>query len=150
MESQVAPIEDRVRAMVVDIVRTCQSTVAQNYHRTVAPASLANSQMRSSSQTIASTGSTVPTYQGLVQPSSDSTAGDPLDFFREPALLNLEASLSFPDPVYNHNSLTASQNRSSDSGYGTLQSPCDCSCHDYSDTWNTANGEYFLGFFSDL
>lgn len=75
------------------------------------------------------------------QTSMNGIEGNPQDFFREPPHLSAEASASFPDPVYNFSSTTGYQNQNSDSGYASLSNNCDCSCHDYSNAWNTANGE---------
>ncbi|KAL9134542.1 MAG: hypothetical protein Q9175_004270 [Cornicularia normoerica] len=141
VESQIAPIEERVRAMVVDIVRTCQSTVARNFHLTIAPTSLANDRVHSSSQAIASNVITTHTHEEPALISTDGTAGNSLDFFREPSFLNAKASASLPGPMYKQSSTTADQNPSLDSGYASLPYFCDCSCHDYSIASNTANGE---------
>ena len=180
MESQIAPIEERVKAMVVDIVRTCQSTVAHNYQLTIAPTSSANQSRQPSSPAIASVENTVRMYgypdqtsgNGTVvnptinsypysaQLSGNSAVGNPLEFFREPPHLNAEAGILFPtsenndsslgvhhnqspDPSYalrSSSSVARYHNQSSDSGYASLSSSCGCSCHDYSNAWNTANG----------
>ena len=142
MESQIAPIEERVRAMVVDIVRTCQSTVARNFRLSIAPVSSAGDQLQPS-QAIASVEDGTHTREDPDQTSVDGTAGDSLDFLREPSLLNAEASASLPGRMYSHNYVTGRQSQSSDSGYGSLSKPCDCSCHDFSDAWNTVNREIF-------
>ncbi|CAF9941891.1 hypothetical protein IMSHALPRED_003086 [Imshaugia aleurites] len=142
VESQVAPIEERVRAMVVDIVRTCQSTVARNFRLTIAPSSSAGDRLQSS-QAIASVEDATHTREEPDQTSVDGTAEDSLDFLREPSLFNAEASESLPDLIYNHNDVSGHESQSSDSGYGSLSKHCDCSCHDYSSAWNTANGELF-------
>ena len=141
VESQVAPIEERVRAMVVDIVRTCQSTVARNYHLTISKTSSAKNRMRSSSPATAAAETTVPTIVEPAQEAVNDATGNSLDFFREPPHLNAEASASVPGPVYNHTDFTEYQNPSSDSGYGSLQERCGCFCHDYSNAWNTENSE---------
>ena len=170
MESQIASIEERVRAIVVDIVRTCQSTIARNYHLTMAPTSSANQPTQPPSPAIASIENTVsmygypaqmsgngtvanPTvtmYENLAQLSRNGSEGNPLNFFREPPHLNAEARTSFPDPVDSHSSVARHQNQSSDSGYASLPSSCGCSCHDYSNAWNTANGGNLSSPMSDL
>ena len=137
MESQIAPIEERVRAMVVDILRDCQSTVARRFHLTRSPTLLVNDRTQSPSQ---------PTnlFQAGVQSgaehpiSRDETTDDPLDFFREPPHVASEASTSFLGPI---NTVMGLQNPTSDSGYASLPSSCGCSCHDYSNSRNMANGE---------
>ena len=156
VESQVAPIEEHVRAMVVDIVRTCQSTVAHNFRSTIAPNSSTNDRMQPSLQPITSIESTAHSLAEPAQLPSNDTAGNSMDFFREPPPLNAEASASLPMPLYNHSNVTGHHSQSSDSGYGSLLDPgsslqpCSCSCHDYSNAWNTANGENPLNTVSDL
>ena len=68
----------------------------------------------------------------------NDTADNPLDLYREPPHLNAEASTISPDPV---NIATVSQNLSSDSGYSSIPHSCACSCHNYSNTENVANGK---------
>ncbi len=156
VESQVAPIEEHVRAMVVEIVRTCQSTVAHNFRSTIAPNSSTNDRMQTSPQPIASIKSTAHSLAEPAQLLSNDTAGNSMDFFREPPHLNAEARASLPGPVYNHSNVTGHHSQSSDSGYGSFPDPgnsldpCNCSCHDYSNTWNTANGENPSNIVSDL
>ena len=149
VESQIAPIEERVRAMVVDIVRTCQSTVARNFHFTIAPGSIAGDRMQSSSQTIASPERAAYTLGEPAQTNLVGTVDNSLDFFHEPPHLNAEASASIPGPVSNHNSFGSHQSSHSDSGYASLPSSCNCSCHGYSNSWNTANGEKLTRCVSD-
>ena len=146
MESEFAPIEERLRAMVVDIVRTCQSAVAQNFHLTIAPASSANDQSQSPSRTILSIETAVQTHGEPFQSFPNSSAANPPDFYREPPHLSAEASIPFASSIYSHGSAIGSQNSNSDSGYGSAPPSCDCSCHGYSNTWNTANGEKILNY----
>lgn len=141
VESQVAPIEERVRTMVVDIVRTCQSTVARNFHLMVAPALSANVRMQSSTQTAATTEVAGQTYEGSVDPLMDETRRDSLNSFREPPHLNLEASASALGSIYNYSSIAGSWNQSSDSGYPSISFSCSCSCHQSNNIGNTTNGE---------
>lgn len=151
VESQIAPIEERVRAMVVDIVRTCQSTVARNFHLTISPTSSANDRMRlssqesayqaSSSQVIASTGTPEHRLPESAQMAVNDTADSSLDFLRAPLPLNAGNGASLPVPALDWSSVTGQQGESMDSGYGNLSDNCDCSCHGYSNAWNTANGE---------
>lgn len=139
VDPQIAPIEEHVRALVVDLVRICQSTVARNFQLTIASASLANDRTESSNQTIASTESAVQTDGEPIQTFGDGTAG--LDFFREPPHVNAEASTLLPGPVHNNGSVTGSQDPNSDSGYSSLPWSCSCFCHRHSNPPNTANGK---------
>ena len=127
-----------MRAIVVDIVRTCQSTVAHNFQLTIAPASLAN-RTQSSHQTAASNENAGQTDAEPTQTLGNGTAG--LEFFNEPPYVNAEASASLLGLVYDHSSATGYQNQGSDSGYSSLPFSCSCSCHGYSNTWNTATGK---------
>ena len=137
MESQIAPIEERVRAMVVDIVRTSQSTVARNYNLMIAPTSSADDRTQPVSSTLILAEIGVHTREEPARLSRNDTADDPLDLYREPPHLNSEASATTLGPV---SSVTATQNLSSDSGYSSIPNTCACFCHDYSNTGNTANG----------
>ena len=141
VESQVAPIEERVRAMVVDIVRTCQSTVARSFPRTITPNSLVQDRGTSTTQASASNDITAFPQEEPVHGSAYGTAGNSLDFFREPSLLTGEASASLPTPMYDHSSSINPQSQSHDSGYGTLPNKCDCHCHRDSTTGNTTFGK---------
>lgn len=138
MESQVAPIEERVRAMVVDIVRTCQSTVARNFHLMVAPNPSADDQTATSTQPTASIEAALQSQKESNHALFDNTRGSSSAFFREPPYLNAEVGSSFSGPI---NSVGGSQDPGSDSGYSSLPNSCSCSCHGHSKTWNTANGK---------
>lgn len=147
VESQVAPIEERVRAMVVDIVRTCQSTVARNFHLMVAPNLSADDQTAPSTQPTASAEAAIQPQEDAAQAFLDDSGRKSLDFFREPPHLNAEAGFSFSGPI---SSVGGSQDPNSDSGYSSLPCSCSCSCHDYSNTWNTANGKELSSCSLDL
>ena len=137
VEPQIAPIEERVRAIVVDIVRTCQSTVAQNFHTRFAPTSSANDPTQSSPQAIAPNRTAGSTPEEAAESGINDATGNHLDFFQEPPHLTAGARASLPVPtMYNHNDITRNQNENSDSGYGSLPVACNCSCHDYPSTWN--------------
>lgn len=141
VDPQIAPIEEHVRALVVDLVRTCQSTVARNFQLTMASASLANDRTESSNQAIASTESAVQTDGEPIQTFGDGTAG--MYFFREPPHVNADAGSSLPGPMYeyNHDSVTSNHNPKSDSGYPSLPFSCSCSCHDSFNPSITANSK---------
>ena len=136
---QLAPIEEHLRALVVGLVRTCQSTVARNFQLMVAPAPLANERTQSSNQTVASTESAGQTDGEPMQTFGSGTAG--MEFFCEAPHVDAEASSSLPGPMYNHGSVTSNQNSNSDSGYFSLPFSCSCSCHDYSSPSITASGK---------
>ena len=130
MESHFAPM----RELFIDVVRTCQSTVARNYHSMVGSSSSVNDQIELSSQGTASVEAARQSREEPTEVMADGTRNT-LDFFSEPPYLNAAASVSSLDPTYNHHSVPGSQNQSSDSGYSSVL-PCACSCHDPSTTNN--------------
>ena len=141
VESQIAPIEERVRAMIVDIVRTAQSTIARNFNSMNAPTSSADDETQPHSQTVRLAELGALSSEEPAQTFGIDGADHPSELYHEPPHLNAEASASFPDPV---SIAIGSQYHSSDSGYSSLPFSCPCSCHGYSNTWNTANSKKFL------
>ena len=144
ISAEMAPLEESLKAMLVDIVRRCQSTVVQNYRRISSPQSGEMSQTESSSfdsiqslpptlnsPSIQDTGpSLLPITQiGNIQNSGLSlhveSAGRDTegvgDFFDEPALWNTDLVDNFLDI-----GSSALQNTNSDSGYGSGRSFCEC------------------------
>ncbi len=146
VETQIAPIEEYVRAMVVDIVRSCQSTVVRNFRLTITPTPLPDDRAHSYFQTVTSVEHDMQTHEDPAQISTHDTAGNSTDFYKEPPHLNTEAIASPQNLVHEYNSFTGSQFLSSDSGYGSLPGPlaCSCPCHECSNDRNTANGKKFL------
>ena len=130
-----------MRAMVVDIVRTCQSTVARNFRLTIAPTSSVHDRIPPSFQASSSNENTAHTHEEPAHGLAYGTEGSSSDFFREPSLLTGEASASLPTPMYDHSSSINAQSQSHDSGYGTLPDNCDCHCHHDSTIWNTTFGK---------
>lgn len=112
VDAQIAPLEESLKALLVDIVRRCQSTVAQNYGR-INPTSPAKSG--------GLPGATAPprvehaTTEGTLMP----LVGSP-SLFEEPPLLTANEvdaiATLFPSLPYND---------ASDSGYGS-QRTCNC------------------------
>ena len=138
MEFQLAPIEERVRAMVIDIVRESQSTVARDFHLTRSAALLANDQTQSPTQPTSLVQASVQLAAQHAQVSRENTIEDPLDFFHEPPHVASEDSTSFLVPA---NTVMGLQNPTTDSGYASFQNSCSCSCHEYFSSWNMLNGE---------
>ena len=141
VSSQVAPIEERVRAMMVDIVRTCQSTVARSFHLTIAPTSSVQDRAPSTTQATASNDINTNSQEEPLQDSAYAIGSNSLDFFRETSLLTSEAGASFPITMYNHSNSINSQRQSQDSGYETPPRNCDCHCHDDSAIGNPTLGK---------
>ena len=138
METQIAPIEEGLRAMVVDIVRTCQSTIARNYNIMIAPTSLANDQTQPNSQTVTPGESSANIREESARLPRIDAADNLSELYREPPHLNAEASATTPGPV---SSVIAPQNLSSDSGYSSIFNPCACICHGYSNNGSTEKGK---------
>ena len=136
VESQIAPIEGRLRAMVVDIMRTSQSTVARNFNLMNAPTSLVDDRTQPHSQTVTLAELGTHTREEPTQTSGDDAADNPSELYREPPHLNAEASAATPGPV---SIATGSQDPSSDSGYSSNPQSCACSCH--SNIWNVPDGK---------
>lgn len=143
VESQVAPIEERVRAMIIDIVRTCQSTVARNFHLTIAPASLSNDRIRSSLPPIASTETNTTSLPEAIEPAVNdpmTTTDSSQEFFNEPPHFDVGDNASLQGPMSDWD-IISPENRTglvdqvSDSGYASLPHFGGCSCH----TCNTMN-----------
>ena len=137
VEAQIAPIEERVREMVVEIVRTCQSTVARNFALMITPTS-ADDRTQPHSQTVTLADLGTNTRQEPARTSGDDGADHPSELYREPPHLNAEASATSLGPVSN---VQECPTLSSDSGYSSIPNSCACFCHDYSNTWNTANSK---------
>ena len=140
VESEAALIEERVRAMVVDVVRTAQSTIARNFRHTIAPISQAHDRIPSSPQESSLNENTTHIHEEPIQSPAYGIAGNSLDSFRVPSLLTDEASASLPTTIYDPSDSITHQSQSQDSGYGTLNDPCNCLCH-YPSTWDTTMGK---------
>lgn len=122
--------------MVVDIVRTCQSTVARNFHLMVAPNPSADDQTATTTQPTASIEAALQSQKESNHALFDNTRGSSSAFFREPPHLNAEVGSSFSGPI---NSVGKSQDTNSDSGYSSLPCSCRCSCHYLYESWDIAD-----------
>ncbi len=132
------PIEEDLRRLLVDIVRRCQSTVAENFRvirvpRRVTvdppqhPSSNANPPLPPRR------GSSFTESQLLAAPTVNATLG----FFQEPPPASVEAGPSCPRPP---EGLEPFQSRFKDSAYGGSLELCDCNCHLNAVIDNTSNG----------
>ena len=126
------PLEDTLRARLVDIVRSCQSTVEQNFR--VARASRTGSGYFPPP----APQNSAPLQQGdgtLVQQDQISSfvSNNPVtDFFHEPPHVAAGASDPFVDLSQATNSQGRLQPHFVDSTYGSLPESCECVCHLYS------------------
>ena len=124
VNAEIAPLEESLRAMLVDIVRRCQSTVAQNYDR-IRSASAADNDAPPVETSPTALWSPIEdvTASGLLtsfEPSNVSgrpmqhTDHTPSLFFEEPPFVGAEAAaLGLNDPFF-------STIGSHDSGYGSF------------------------------
>lgn len=130
VNTEMVPLEENLRRLLVDIVRRCQSTVAENFRVTRPSRKVpTNSPQHSSSQAISSSptgGEKSLTDSQLLAPT---VAGTTSGFFEEPPHVHVEAGPSCPRPPEGTNSLELPQNQLTDSGYGGSLEACDCSCH---------------------
>ena len=130
VNTKMVPIEENLRRLLVDIVRRCQSTVAENFRVTRPPSKVStNSPQQSSSQDISplqTRGETFLTDSELLALTiADTTSG----FFEEPPHVHVEAGPSCPRPPEGTDRLEPPQNQFTDSGYGGFLEACDCNCH---------------------
>ena len=138
---EMASIEEHVKAQLMDIVRICQSMVAQNFQLVRASSSSARESVQpSSSQATHTSPRTGDTPAAMRPPQAPSTAHSPTKFFQEPPHMNVEASEPAVGPSQEANSQSLSQCHVSDSGYFSTANLCDCICHFGSDLDPTLNG----------
>ena len=145
-----APLEQGLKAMLVDMVRRCQSTVAQNYGRinsprggegartecpffdslqTLPPTSQSTSDIHSEPPllpTIQSTSNQLNSRLSSHKTSTTFGGGGPdtdgmIDFFGEPPLLNTDLVDNSLEIGF-----SAPQKSHSDSGYGSFLFFCEC------------------------
>ena len=129
VNTEMVPIEENLRRLLVDIVRRCQSTVAENFRVTRPPSKVpTNSPQQSSSQAISplqTRETSLPDSQLLAPTIADTTSG----FFEEPPHVHMEAGFSYPRPPESTDALEPPQDQFTDSGYGGFLGPCGCNCH---------------------
>ena len=128
VNTEMVPLEENLRRLLVDIVRRCQSTVAENF-RVTRPSKkvFTNSPQQPSSSTISPLpprGKTFLTDSQLLAPT---LAGTTSGFFEEPP--HVEAGPSYPRLPEGTEGLGIPQNQFTDSGYGSSLEACECSCH---------------------
>ena len=114
VSAEMAPLEDSLRTLLVDIVRRCQSTVAQNFQR-----------LQGAKPGVGSASSLTPDALpcGPPQPAKINQA---LLHYQEPPFQATDVAVSNTIPLIPHE-----RTPFSDSGYGSgvNQVWCDCPCH---------------------
>lgn len=136
VNSEIAPIEERLRFLVVDIIRRCQSTVAQNFQQLKESPSLSKDATSLPSDAAAPT----PTFEELdttldCSHTNRATAAAATMHYREPPFLDFDVNPTPPLEIP-----YSSQGQVSDSAYGSNNSPCDCSCHTGIGSSKSTNG----------
>ena len=130
VNTRMIPIEEGLRRLLVDVVRRCQSTVAENFRVTRPPREVStNSPQQPSSQAIPPLPSRTETFLTNSQLLDPAIAGTTSGFFEEPPHMPVEAGASCPRPLEGADRLDAPQNEFTDSGYGGSLEACDCNCH---------------------
>lgn len=146
INAELAPLEESLRVMLVDIVRRCQSTVAQNYNRfqsatafdsletnNEAPATMLS---LGAEQTADSDSWANSQYgQSLSLEGRRLVENDTTNLFEEPPFLNLPES----DPIPLELDSFTAWNVFSDSGYGS-QSGRYCTCRQEGEDYNGKSG----------
>ena len=132
ISNDLAPLEERVRSIVGDIIRTCQSTVFQNFQRlntsgSPRPGLVVNPPASMLRPIIGAEGNDTSTHIGSSTPSTSR-------FYQEPPHLNSDRTFASFETLRNYDSPQQRNNQSSDSGYGSITRGCQCACHKCSDS----------------
>ena len=144
VNTEMVPLEENLRRLLVDIVRRCQSTVAENFRvtrpsRKVSP----NSPQQPSSQAISPLPTGGEKFLADGQLLAPTVAGTTSGFFEEPPHVPVEAGPSYPKPPEGTDGLELPQNQFTDSGYGGSLEACDCICHVSFEIEDITNGIFF-------
>ena len=138
---EVAPIEERLRTFVVDIVRDCQATVARDFE-------LLNNQTAATGVPIQASfyeTNLSQVAEGESRGREGGTGGvadtHGSNIFVEPPHLNEDMITSVPVASYHPNQDTTLA-RTSDSGIGSFSSSCGCPCHFTGGLTTTLYGRY--------
>ena len=140
VHSKIAPIEEEVRILFVDIVRRSQSTVAQNFQQAQ---QLKLAQAKSSEVTPTSVKRRVETseaedpFMALMPNTATEISADATTHYQEPPFSDFAAN---PPPLFYIPQTPPKQ--ASDSGYATIDSPCACFCHVGISLSSSINGMY--------
>ena len=118
ISTDLAPVEERVRALVGDILRTCQSTVFRNFQRM----SAINSPKPDA------TASPTPFFSHPVSTNERENAFASV-FYQEPPHLNSDEGITTFEFTSENNVPIPAKSQISDSGYESPSKGCECSCH---------------------
>lgn len=129
VNAEMVPIEEHVRSLVVEIVRNCQTAVAQNYQLIVAPPSSTGDSIHSPPQSKVQNQTVSTENSILLQPAAVASNNLTTSFFQELPYLDADTSSSIPGPSYNPFDQDPNLYQAPDSGYGSLPGDCQCFCH---------------------
>lgn len=140
MNVEVAPIQEQLRTILVDIVRNCQATVAQNFELLGSQSATTRVPRQASSYE-----TNLP--QIVEEESSEREEGSGVDtrgpiFFVEPPHLNEEMITSVPVASAYPPNQDSTLARTSDSGYASQSNFCGCWCHFTSELSSTLYGRF--------
>ena len=145
VNTEMVPIEENLRRLLVGLVRRCQSTVAEHYRLTRASRVSTNPPRLPSSHTVPTLSrreETLPTSSQLLAPTMANTTSYCSTFFEEPPHVGVEAgpsSLRLPGSADRQATVP---NYFADSGYASSLEACSCTCHSGSEIDDIINGSF--------
>lgn len=118
--NEMVSMEENLRRLLVDVVRRCQSTVAESHRGTRLRRSMPHA-----NPPISPSGETYPINSQLIAPT---TACATPEFVRSPPHENVEAGPSCPRPPEGIDASEPFPNQLTDSGYGSSRVSWHCNC----------------------
>ena len=126
LRTQMGPVEDQLRAEIVDIVRRCQSAVAASFQSHQEPSSggadLSHQPLDTQNVDAPLVTEASPQNPGV---RAETAASISPSFLQEPPFVDFEDI----GLVQASRQLEATQVQNKDSGYESQSGRCDCSCH---------------------
>ncbi len=133
VNTEIAPLEASLKALLVDIVRRCQSTVAQNFGRIKSAPSNAGTALNVVPSTSAMMISREDGHSQRPPPTSQeetAASASGIDgvesFYQEPPLLDATEAAPLPGSFGDNIASIPYNSSNSDSGYRSLPRYCDC------------------------
>ena len=140
INAEMVPIEENVKKLLVDIVRNCMSTVAQNYKQL---RGIRLSAGNSTESSILSFAVEQQTREGSIATSHVLSPGPPHPrtlFFEEPPHVAVDTMPVATAISHERISGPGQEVQYSDSGYGSYFDSCFCICHLYVDYEKVLDG----------
>lgn len=127
VDAEMAPLEGSLRTMLVDIVRRCQSTIAQNFQR------MQESESHSSNSELAPAPDAISKEPPAAAPPQPTKPTRSALHYQEPPFQPEAGQLDWGLPCANHSQNRNLQDLISDSGYGSGVNVdlCDCPCQQF-------------------